>query len=187
MEQALFCGVDEAGRGCLAGPVVAAACILKPDYEKVPLLRDSKTLDETQREQMRIWVEENALCFAVGMASNEEIDQFNILQATFMAMHRAIEKIANTHSISGLYIDGNRFKPYPWISHECVVKGDSKIPAISAASIIAKTERDRLMVSLALEFPAYLWAKNKGYPTPEHKAAIKEYGYTPHHRLTFKI
>lgn len=182
-----YAGVDEAGRGCLAGPVVAAACVLKPDIIKHEWLRDSKTLNEGQRLEMRSWVEAHALAYAIASASPAEIDSINILQATFLAMHRAIESITQKIEVSGLYIDGNRFKPYPWIPHECIIKGDSKVAAISAASILAKTERDSIMAQLAVEYPEFGWASNKGYPTPEHKAVLKRLGHSPYHRKTFKF
>ncbi len=182
-----YAGVDEAGRGCLAGPVVAAVCILKPNIQKHVLLRDSKTLDEGQRLEMRKWVEENSLAWAIGYATPQEIDAINILQATFLAMHRAIEVITQKIEVSGLLIDGNRFKPYPWIPHDCIVKGDSKVPAISAASILAKTERDFMLAELSKEFPEYGWDRNKGYPTPEHKSVLKKLGHTPYHRKSFKF
>jgi ribonuclease HII len=176
-------GLDEAGRGCLAGPVVAAAVILPKDYEH-ELLNDSKQLTKEQRNTLRIEIEKDALAFAVAEASNLEIDKINILKASFLAMHRAVDalKIQPEH----LLIDGNRFNPYPMIPHTCIIKGDAKYLSIAAASILAKTYRDDLMEKLAIEFPQYGWQHNAGYPTPFHKKAIAKYGFTPHHRLTFK-
>lgn len=176
-------GLDEAGRGCLAGPVVAAAVILPKDY-KHELLNDSKQLTKEQRQILRIEIEKDALAYAVAEASNQEIDQINILKASFLAMHRAVDalKIKPEH----LLIDGNRFNPYPMIPHTCIIKGDAKYLSIAAASILAKTYRDDLMEKLAHEFPQYGWQTNAGYPTPNHRKAIEEFGFTPHHRLTFK-
>lgn len=176
-------GLDEAGRGCLAGPVVAAAVILPKDY-KHSLLNDSKQLSKTQRSILRTEIEKDALAYAIAEASHEEIDKINILKASFLAMHRAVEKLAIRPE--HLLIDGNRFTPYPLIPHTCIVKGDAKFLSIAAASILAKTYRDELMERLALEFPYYKWQQNAGYPTPFHKKAIKEHGFTPFHRLTFK-
>jgi ribonuclease HII len=180
---AVEAGLDEAGRGCLAGPVVAAAVILPKDYTH-NWLNDSKQLNQKQREALRIEIERDAIAFAVAEASNEEIDQINILKASFLAMHRAVEDLSLRPE--HLLIDGNRFTPYPLIPHTCIVKGDTKFLSIAAASILAKTFRDDLMEKLALEFPYYRWEQNAGYPTPFHKKAIKEYGFTPFHRLTFR-
>ncbi len=176
-------GVDEVGRGCLAGPVVAASVILPKDYAN-DLLNDSKQLTARQREYLSIEIEREAISFAIAEASNIEIDAINILKASFLAMHRSIDalKIKPEH----LLIDGNRFNPYPLIPHTCIVKGDSKYMAIAAASILAKTYRDKLMSDLAKEFSQYKWEQNAGYPTLFHKKAIKEHGFTPFHRLTFK-
>ena len=176
-------GLDEAGRGCLAGPVIAAAVILPKDY-KHSLLNDSKQLSKTQRSILRTEIEKDALAYAIAEASHEEIDKINILKASFLAMHRAVEKLAIRPE--HLLIDGNRFTPYPLIPHTCIVKGDAKFLSIAAASILAKTYRDELMERLALEFPYYKWQQNAGYPTPFHKKAIKEHGFTPFHRRTFK-
>ncbi len=180
---AIEAGLDEAGRGCLAGPVVAAAVILPKDYTH-HLLNDSKQLSKIQRNILRIEIERDALAYAVAEASHAEIDKINILKASFLAMHRAVEKlnIRPEH----LLIDGNRFTPFPLIPHTCIVKGDTKFLSIAAASILAKTYRDDLMEVLALKFPHYKWQQNAGYPTPFHKKAIKEHGFTPFHRLTFK-
>ena len=176
-------GLDEAGRGCLAGPVVAAAVILPKDYRH-SLLNDSKQLSKQERLILRVEIEKDALAYAVAEASHEEIDKINILKASFLAMHRAVEKL--TLRPEHLLIDGNRFTPYPLIPHTCIVKGDAKFLSIAAASILAKTYRDDLMEKLALEFPHYRWHQNAGYPTLFHKKAIKEHGFTPFHRLTFK-
>jgi ribonuclease HII len=176
-------GLDEVGRGCLAGPVVAAAVILPKDYEH-KLLNDSKQLTKEQRNLLKIEIEKDALAYAIAEASNQEIDKINILKASFLAMHRAVDtlKIKPEH----LLIDGNRFNPYSMIPHTCIIKGDSKYFSIAAASILAKIYRDDLMEKLALEFSEYGWQHNAGYPTPFHKKAIAKYGFTPHHRLTFK-
>lgn len=179
-------GLDEAGRGCLAGPVVAAAVILPKDYES-ELLNDSKQLSKTERNLLRTEIESVALAYAVASASNQEIDEINILKASFLAMHRAVDKILPKITPEHLLIDGNRFSPYPMIPHTCVVKGDSKFMSIAAASVLAKTYRDDIMEKLALDFPEYKWEKNAGYPTVVHRKAILEHGFTPHHRMTFKV
>ena len=178
------CGCDEAGRGCLAGPVVAAAVIL-PERFAHPLLNDSKQLTETQRELLRPIIEAEALSWGIGVCSPEEIDQLNILQASITAMHRAIDQLVLSPEL--LLIDGNRFRPYPGISHECIVKGDATYRSIAAASILAKTERDRLMLELAQLYPGYGFAEHKGYPTPQHRAALAELGPSPVHRLSFRL
>ena len=183
-EGLIECGCDEAGRGCLAGPVVAAAVILPEDFAH-PLLHDSKQLTERQRELLRPIIEQEALAWGVGSVSPEEIDQINILQASFLAMHRAIDNLILRPQL--LLIDGNRFTPYPDIPHECLVGGDGKYMSIAAASILAKTHRDTLMLSLATEYPGYGLEGHKGYPTPAHKAAIRRLGLTPIHRKTFAI
>lgn len=177
-------GCDEAGRGCLAGPVVAAAVILPANFEN-ELLNDSKQLSEKQRYALRPIIEEQALAFAVGIVSHTEIDEINILNASFLAMHRAVDqlKLMPEH----LLIDGNRFKAYPEIGHTCVVKGDGKLLPIAAASILAKTYRDDIMDQLHEQFPQYAWSKNKGYPTAAHRKAIAETGVSPHHRLSFRL
>lgn len=179
-------GLDEAGRGCLAGPVMAAAVILPKDYEH-PWLNDSKQLNKDQRLELRSEIENNALVWAVAEASNQEIDQINILKASFLAMHRAIEKISEKIKPEHLLVDGNRFIPYPQILHTCIIKGDAKYLAIAAASILAKTYRDERMEVLAQEYPRYKWQQNAGYPTIFHRKAILEFGYSPYHRLTFKV
>ena len=177
-------GCDEAGRGCLAGAVYAAAVILPKDF-KNEQLNDSKQLTEHQRYALREIIEREALAWAVGVVSPQEIDQINILHASFLAMHRAIDalKIRPEH----LLIDGNRFRPYPHIPHTTVVKGDGKYLSIAAASILAKTYRDDYMNRLHEAYPYYGWDKNKGYPTRVHRAAIAAHGTTPYHRLTFNL
>ncbi len=183
-EDLVEAGCDEAGRGCLAGAVFAAAVILPPGFRN-EMLDDSKKLTERQRYELRGVVEENALAWAVGVVEPAEIDKINILNASFEAMHRAVArlKIRPQH----LLIDGNRFNPYPGIPHTAVVKGDGKYLSIAAASILAKTYRDDYMNRLAEEFPVYDWKKNKGYPTKKHREAIREYGTTPYHRLSFNL
>ncbi len=177
-------GCDEAGRGCLAGPVFAAAVILPKDFSH-PLLNDSKQLTEKQRDLLRPIVEKEALAWAVTPVSPQEIDEINILNASFIAMHRSVDalKIRPT----SLLIDGNRFKPYLGIAHHCIIKGDGKYLSIAAASILAKTYRDEYMKGLAKKFPEYTWERNKGYPTKAHRAAIAEFGPTEHHRMTFRL
>lgn len=177
-------GCDEAGRGCLAGAVFAAAVILPKDFSSEEL-NDSKKLTEKQRYALRPVIEERALAWAVGIVSAQEIDQINILNASFLAMHRAVDalQLRPDH----LLIDGNRFKVYPGIDHTCVVKGDGKYLAIAAASILAKTYRDDYMLDLHREFDMYNWDHNKGYPTPRHRNAIRQYGITPYHRKTFAL
>ena len=179
-------GLDEAGRGCLAGPVVAAAVILPKDYHN-ELLNDSKQLTKVQRVLLRIEIERDALAWAVAEASNQEIDEINILKASFLAMHRAVDKISEKLIPEHLLIDGNRFTPYPMLPHTCIIKGDGKYLSIAAASVLAKTYRDDIMERLAMEYPHYKWEQNAGYPTIFHRKAILEFGYTPHHRLTFKV
>ena len=183
-ENRIEAGCDEAGRGCLAGAVYAAAVILPPDF-KNEMLNDSKQLTEKQRYALRSVIEESALAWAVGIVSPEEIDQINILNASFLAMHRAIDqlKIRPEH----LLIDGNRFNPYPNILHTTIVKGDGKYLSIAAASILAKTYRDDYMNQLHREYPVYDWDHNKGYPTKKHRAAIAEYGISPYHRKSYNL
>ncbi len=183
-EGLIECGCDEAGRGCLAGPVVAAAVIL-PESFSHPLLNDSKQLTERQRELLRPIIEQEALVWGVGSVSPEEIDQINILRASFLAMHRAIDDLILRPQL--LLIDGNRFTPYADIPHECIVGGDGKYTSIAAASVLAKTHRDALMLRLATEYPGYALEVHKGYPTPAHKEAIRRLGLTPIHRKTFTI
>lgn len=183
-ENRIEAGCDEAGRGCLAGAVYAAAVILPPNF-KNDLLNDSKQLTEKQRYALRSVIEESALAWAVGIVSPEEIDQINILNASFLAMHRAIDqlKIRPEH----LLIDGNRFNPYPNIPHTTIVKGDGKYLSIAAASILAKTYRDDYMNQLHREYPVYDWDHNKGYPTKRHRAAIAEHGISPYHRKSYNL
>ena len=175
-------GCDEAGRGCLAGPVFAAAVILPPDFQN-DLLNDSKKLTEKQRYQLRPVIEESALAWAVGICTPQEIDKINILNASFLAMHRAIEQL--TIKPQHLIIDGNRFRPYPEIPHLCIVKGDGKYMSIAAASILAKTYRDDYMAEQHALYPHYGWDKNAGYPTKQHREGIRLHGLTPIHRKTF--
>lgn len=177
-------GTDEAGRGCLAGPVVAAAVVLLADFYH-PLLNDSKQLTEKQREILRPFIEKNALAFGVSYVFEAKIDEINILQASILAMHLAIEKlgIEPQHII----VDGNKFKPYKNIPHTTIVKGDAKFMSIAAASVLAKTYRDDFMQHLDLEFPVYQWKKNKGYPTLFHRNAIREFGITDYHRKSFRL
>ena len=183
-EGVIEAGCDEAGRGCLAGDVYAAAVILPPDF-KNDLLNDSKQLNETQRYQLREIIEREAIAWAVGIVTAEEIDKINILRASILAMHRAIDalKVRPEH----LLIDGNKFNPYPGITHNTVVKGDATFMSIAAASILAKTYRDDYMLRIAQEYPMYDWQSNKGYPTAKHRAAIKQFGTTPYHRMTFNL
>jgi ribonuclease HII len=178
------CGCDEAGRGCLAGPVVAAAVILPAGFE-CPLLNDSKQLTEHQRDLLRPIIEKEALAWAVAEVDNNEIDEINILNASILAMHRAIEQLEIRPGF--IIVDGNRFKPYADIPHQTIVKGDSKYLSIAAASVLAKTHRDELMEQLDAEFPFYDWKKNKAYPTLKHRASIRLYGTTPYHRMTYNL
>ena len=175
-------GCDEAGRGCLAGPVFAAVVILPENFEN-ELLNDSKKLTEKQRYALRPVIESQALAFAVGIVDNNEIDRINILNASFLAMHRAIDQLLLKPE--HLLIDGNRFKTYPEIPHTCIVKGDGKFLSIAAASILAKTYRDDYMNTLHQEFPRYDWLRNKGYPTLHHRKVVLETGITSYHRKTF--
>lgn len=177
-------GCDEAGRGCLAGPVFAAAVILPKNFY-CEELNDSKQLTEKQRYELRPYIEENALAWAIGIVDNVEIDKINILNASFLAMQRAVDalKIAPQH----LLIDGNRFNKTCVIPYTCIVKGDGKLMPIAAASVLAKTYRDDYMSALHIDYPAYNWDKNKGYPTKKHRNAIAEYGTTPYHRMSFNL
>ncbi len=177
-------GCDEAGRGCLAGPVVAAAVILPENFQN-EILTDSKQLSEKKRDMLRIIIEKEALAWAVGIVDNNTIDEINILNASILAMHKAVEQlqIKPEH----LIIDGNRFKPYRDIPHQCIVKGDAKYLSIAAASVLAKTHRDDIMKQLDKEFPCYYWAKNKGYPSKQHRNAIAEHGITKYHRKSYKL
>lgn len=183
-EGTLEAGCDEAGRGCLAGPVVAAAVILSPEFD-IRLLRDSKVLSADKRFRLRDHIEKNALAYAVSSTCNEEIDNINILQASFVSMHKAVDQLDVQPDL--LLIDGNRFKPYPGIPHKCLIKGDANYASIAAASILAKTYRDELMLDYHLRYPDYGWDRNKGYPTIDHRTAIEQYGVTPLHRLSFNL
>lgn len=177
-------GCDEAGRGCLAGPVYAAAVILPKGY-KNKLLNDSKQLSEKKRNILKEEIEKDAIAFGVGIVDNLEIDKINILNASFLAMHRAVEQLKVTPEL--LLIDGNRFKPYKDIPHECIIKGDGKFLSIAAASVLAKTYRDEFMFEADKKYPDYQWKKNKGYPTKAHREVIKKIGTTPIHRMSFKL
>ena len=180
----LECGCDEAGRGCLAGPVVAAAVILPLDFS-CPGLNDSKQLTELQRDELRIIIEQEAIAWAVALVDEKEIDEINILNASILAMHRAMDKLTVTPEF--IIVDGNKFKKYGNIPHQTIVKGDSKYLSIAAASVLAKTHRDELMMKLHGEFPQYSWDRNKAYPTIKHRQAIKQYGVSPYHRLSYKL
>ena len=180
----IIAGCDEAGRGCLAGPVVAAAVILPKSF-KNKMLNDSKVLSEKKRDLLRPIIEKEAIAWAVGIVSPKEIDKINILNASFLAMHRAIDSLSTKAEL--LLIDGNRFNPYSEIPHECIIKGDGKYLSIAAASVLAKTYRDDIMKELDLSFPAYNWNQNKGYPTKQHRKAIAEFGANKHHRKTFQL
>ena len=177
-------GCDEAGRGCLAGPVFAAAVILAKDFHH-PLLNDSKQITEKQREELRPIIKAEALAWAVAQVDPKEIDEINILNASFLAMHRSVDQLQLKPT--SLLIDGNRFNPYPNIAHHCIIKGDGKFAAIAAASVLAKTYRDDFMKKLDAGHPQYGWSKNKGYPTKAHRAAIQMHGATIHHRRSFRL
>lgn len=180
----LEAGCDEAGRGCLAGPVFAAAVILPEDFH-CDELNDSKQLSEKERQELRTIIEENALCFAVESCSPQEIDEMNILWASVKAMHRALIRLHTPPK--HILVDGNRFRPFSNITHTCVVKGDAKYCSIAAASILAKTYRDEYMQQLHETYPVYGWNRNKGYPTKVHREAIARYGITPYHRKSFRL
>jgi ribonuclease HII len=177
-------GCDEAGRGCLAGPVFAAAVILPTNFTH-PLLNDSKKLSEADRYLLRPEIEQQALAFAVASVSNTEIDEINILNASFLAMHRAISELSIKPQL--LIIDGNRFNAYPEIPHQCIIQGDGKYFSIAAASVLAKTYRDDYMQQLAMQHPEYDWHSNKGYPTIKHRNMVLQHGFTPHHRRSFNV
>lgn len=177
-------GCDEAGRGCLSGPVVAAAVVLDPN-KPIAALNDSKKINEKNRLLLRDQIMNEAISYAIGIVTHEEIDEINILNASFLAMHRAVDQLKVKPAF--LLIDGNRFKAYPNIPHACIIKGDAKYQSIAAASILAKTKRDEIMENLHDEFPVYQWKKNKGYPTFDHRSAIEKYGPSPHHRMTFRL
>ncbi len=183
-ENQIEAGCDEAGRGCLAGPVVAAAVILPQDFYH-PLLNDSKQLSHKKRIELREIIQQEALSYAVGFVDNLEIDKINILNASISAMHCAVDNLKIKPDF--LLIDGNRFKAYPEINHKCIIKGDSKFASIAAASILAKTARDEYMKKIHEEFPYYSWNKNKGYPTKEHRLAIQDNGISKHHRKSFRL
>ena len=180
----LEAGTDEAGRGCLAGPVTAAAVILPPNF-KLPLLNDSKKLTEKQRFALRPEIEHQAIAYAIAHVYQEEVDEINILNASIKAMHLALEQLSKKPEY--IIVDGNRFKSFQEIPHQCIVKGDGKYQNIAAASVLAKTYRDDFMEKLGLEFPQYDWKKNKGYPTKKHREAIKKYGITTYHRTSFQL
>lgn len=177
-------GCDEAGRGCLAGPVFAAAVILPKSFEN-PLLNDSKKMSNKRRAELKLIIENEALAFAVAQVGEDEIDEINILNASIQAMHKALNKLKN--AVDYILVDGNRFKPYQSIPHECVIKGDGKYLSIAAASVLAKESRDAYMKNLSLSHPEYGWDKNKGYPTLYHRNAIRSYGATEHHRRSFQL
>lgn len=183
------CGTDEAGRGCLAGPVTAAAVILPSDF-KNEILTDSKQLSERKRLHLKPIIEQEAVAYSFAHVMMHEIDTINILNASILGMHRSIEEIMLSRKHTKpqhILVDGNKFKPFKDIPHTCVIKGDSKYLPIAAASIIAKTERDHFMLRIHQEYPMYNWAKNKGYPTKEHREAIRKYGITKYHRTSFRL
>lgn len=180
----LEAGTDEAGRGCLSGPVVAAAVILPTNF-KHDLLNDSKQLSEKNRQKLRLFIEEHAKDYAVSFVDNLEVDTLNVLQASITAMHRSIKKLSIQPEF--IIVDGNKFRNYKEIPHKTIIKGDAKFMNIAAASILAKTYRDAYMEKIHKEFPQYNWQKNKGYPTKEHRNAIREFGVTKYHRKTFKL
>ncbi|WP_282113061.1 ribonuclease HII [Maribacter stanieri] len=177
-------GTDEAGRGCLAGPVTAAAIILPESFENT-ILTDSKLLSEKNRGLLEPLLKSESICYGIAHIQHDVIDDINILNASILAMHQAIDSLSKTPNY--IIVDGNRFKPYKDIPHSCIIKGDSKYLSIAAASVLAKTARDAYMLKLHEEYPMYNWKKNKGYPTKEHRAAIKKYGPTKYHRMSFKL
>ena len=183
-DKLLEVGTDEAGRGCLSGPVVAAAVILPDDFSH-PFLNDSKQLTEKQRQELRPFIEKHAITWAVGFVDERKIDEINILQAAILAMHKSIKKLKVTPDF--IIVDGNKFKPFKDIPHKTIVKGDAKFMSIAAASVLAKTYRDEFMEKIGLEFPEYNWKQNKGYPTKQHRNAIREFGITKYHRKTFRL
>lgn len=182
----LECGLDEAGRGCLAGPVVAAA-VVWPNELRLEGLNDSKQLTEVQRSALEPIIKEQALAWAVAEVSPQEIDQINILQASVKAMHLAAEAVMQHQQVDLLLVDGHYFKPYPFVPHECMVKGDARFMSIAAASILAKNHRDRVMVALAQDYPGYGWESNVGYPAPAHIRGLANLGVTVHHRLSYTL
>ncbi|HNY05769.1 MAG TPA: ribonuclease HII [Candidatus Egerieousia sp.] len=177
-------GCDEAGRGCLAGPVYAAAVILPQDFYH-PLLNDSKQLTKKQRDELRPIIMKEAVAYGIASVSPKEIDKINILNASIKAMHKALKKLKPQPK--SIIVDGNKFKPYKKIQHTCIVKGDATYASIAAASVLAKTARDAYMLKIAKEFPQYGWDKNMAYPTKEHRAAIEKYGTTKYHRMTYQL
>lgn len=183
-ENTIESGCDEAGRGCLAGPVYAAAVILPPDYTNEKL-NDSKQLSEKKRDELRLEIEHNAISFCVASMDNNEIDAINILKASLLSMHKAVDGLKIRPQL--LLIDGNKFIPYNGIPHKCIIKGDATYMSIAAASILAKTYRDEFMYKIAKEFPEYHWEQNKGYPTKAHRAAIEKYGPTKYHRMSYRL
>ncbi|MND41351.1 Ribonuclease HII [compost metagenome] len=183
-DELIEAGCDEAGRGCLAGPVFAASVILPKDFEH-PELNDSKIITESKRYELRSFIEDHAIAFSVAMVDNVEIDKINILNASFLAMHRALDQLNS--KVEYLIIDGNRFKKYQTLPHACIIKGDGKYYSIAAASILAKTYRDDYMTQLHEQFPGYDWVNNKGYPTKKHRDGIKKLGTTPFHRMSFTL
>ncbi len=180
----LEAGTDEAGRGCLSGPVVAATVILSDDFSH-PFLNDSKQLTEKQRRELKPYIEEHALSWAVAFVNEQKIDEINILQSSILAMHKSIEKLDIKPEF--IIVDGNKFNLYKDIPHQTIVKGDSKFMSIAAASVLAKTYRDAFMEKIGLEFPQYNWKQNKGYPTKQHRNTIREFGITKYHRKTFRL
>ena len=183
-KQQTIAGTDEAGRGCLAGPVTAAAVILPKSF-KNEILNDSKILSLKNRNLLRKYIETNALTYGISNILMEEIDEINILNASILGMHKALDQLNTVPEM--IIVDGNKFKTYKNIAHECIIKGDGKYLSIAAASVLAKTHRDAYMEKIHEEFPMYNWKKNKGYPTKEHRAAIKKYGITKYHRKSFKL
>ena len=184
LSEKLICGCDEAGRGPLAGPVVAGAVILPKGFSH-PLLNDSKQLSEKHRNELRSVIEDAALAFGVGILDQTEIDEINILNASFLAMHRALDKLSTRPEF--ILVDGNRFRPYNEIAHACMVKGDGRFASIAAASVLAKTHRDEYMSKMAEEYPHFDWHSNKGYPTKKHREAIAKFGVSPIHRRSFRL
>lgn len=180
----LECGTDEAGRGCLAGPVTASAVILPSNFEN-NILNDSKQLSEKKREHLKPIIQEEAISYAISHVFQDEIDSINILNASILAMHKSIEQLNPQPNF--IIVDGNKFKPYLSIPHQAIIKGDSKFLSIAAASVLAKTYRDAYMAKIHEEYPMYNWIKNKGYPTKEHRLAIKKYGITKYHRKSFRL
>lgn len=186
LSDAIEAGVDEAGRGALAGPVAAAAVILPHDYSN-PLLNDSKQLTAKQRDTLRDIIKSESIAWAIALVPEKTIDEINILNASILAMHNALDIISKKINFNHIIVDGNRFKPYNSISYTTIVKGDAKYMSIAAASILAKTERDHYMCNLHNECPYYQWNKNMGYPTKQHRLAIEQYGSSPYHRMSFQL